>query len=186
MDRESSSCATFTPDCGASTSRMNENGSSSVKTLHSLHTPRTDSANQSAGRVSESFQMNPERIPSAIPCTASGPPRENEIKMETRKRKLSFCQSGPIPVINLEQEYSLQSEALEKESFQQGLADKVDANGVVFHDDQFFASLDLDAVEAQAALLLKHRSAQKQDMVPKSNLQNFDLQNYPSFDLGIW
>ncbi|KAF2317439.1 hypothetical protein GH714_022286 [Hevea brasiliensis] len=81
------------------------------------------------------------------------------------------------------------TDAGRKETFQQGPAENLDANAEVFHDDQFFEDLDLDAVEAQATLLLKHRSklsVQKQDVAPKSDAQNFDLQSSPSFDLGIW
>ncbi|CAK7344907.1 unnamed protein product [Dovyalis caffra] len=181
MVRESSSSATFTPDFGASTSRMNGSGSSSAKTLFSVRTPQTDSANQSAERDSGPIQINPEtRISAARPCTTSDSQRENETKSETRKRKLSFRQSSSIPILNLEREFSSQSEVQEKASFQQHLADKTDANGDIFYDDQFFATLDLDAVEEQATLLLKQRSelsVQKQDVILKSELQNLDLQN---------
>eukprot|EP00258_Populus_trichocarpa_P023752 XP_024439771.1 DEAD-box ATP-dependent RNA helicase FANCM isoform X5 [Populus trichocarpa] len=175
MARESSSSATFTPDYGASTSRMNGSGSSSVKT------PQTDSANQSAGRDLGPFQINQERFSAARPCTTTDFKRENETRSETRKGNFSFCQSS-IPVLNLEQKFSSQSEVPEKASFQQGPADEIDANEDIFYDD-FFATLDLDAVEAQATLLPKQRSdlsVQKQDVILKS-----DLQGSPSFDLGI-
>lgn len=175
MARESSSSATFTPDYGASTSRMNGSGSSSVKA------PQTDSATQSAGRDLGPFQINQERISAARPCTTTDFKRENETISETRKGNFSFCQSS-IPVLNLEQKFSSQSEIPEKASFQQGPADEIDANEDIFYDD-FFATLDLDAVEAQATLLPKQRSdlsVQKQDVILKS-----DLQSSPSFDLGI-
>lgn len=175
MARESSSSATFTPDYGASTSRMNGSGSSSVKT------PQTDSANQSAGRDLGPFQINQERISAARPCTTTDFKRKNETISETRKGNFSFCQSS-IPVLNLEHKFSSPSEVPEKASFQQGPAGEIDANEDIFYDD-FFATLDLDAVEAQATLLPKQRSdlsVQKQDVILKS-----DLQSSPSFDLGI-
>ncbi|XP_011001109.1 PREDICTED: putative ATP-dependent RNA helicase mfh2 [Populus euphratica] len=175
MARESSSSATFTPDHGASTSRMNGSGSSSVKT------PQTDSANQSAGRDLGPFQINQERISAARPCTTTDFERENETRSETRKGNFSFCQSS-IPVLNLEQKFSSQSEVPEKASFQQVPADEIDANEDMFYDD-FFATLDLDAVEAQATLLPNQRSdlsVQKQEVILKS-----DPQSSPSFDLGI-
>ncbi|KAG5233213.1 DEAD-box ATP-dependent RNA helicase FANCM [Salix suchowensis] len=181
MARESSSSATFTPDHGASTSRINGSGSSSVKT------PQTDSANQSAGRDIGPFQINQERISAARPCTTTDFQRENTTRSETRKGRFSFCQPS-IPALNLEQKLSSQSEVPQKASFQQGPADKTDANEDMFYDDHFFATLDLDAVEAQATLLLKQRSdlsVQKQDLILNSDLQNLDLQSSPSFDLGI-
>ncbi|KAF9670622.1 hypothetical protein SADUNF_Sadunf13G0088000 [Salix dunnii] len=181
MARESSSSATFTPDYGASTSKINGSGSSSVKT------PQTDSANQSAGRDIGPFQINQERISAARPCTTTDFQRENTTRSETRKGRFSFCQSS-IPVLNLEQKLSSQSEVPQKASFQQRPADKTDDNEDMFYDDHFFATLDLDAVEAQATLLLKRRSdssVQKQDLILKSDLQNLDLQSSPSFDLGI-
>ncbi|KAJ6764056.1 FANCONI ANEMIA GROUP M FANCM FAMILY MEMBER [Salix purpurea] len=181
MARESSSSATFTPDHGASTSRINGSGSSSVKT------PQTDSANQSAGRDIGPFQINQERISAARPCATTDFQRENTTRSETRKGRFSFCQPS-IPALNLEQKLSSQSEVPQKASFQQGPADKTDANEDMFYDDHFFATLDLDAVEAQATLLLKQRSdlsVQKQDLILNSDLQNLDLQSSPSFDLGI-
>ncbi|KAJ6360671.1 hypothetical protein OIU77_004646 [Salix suchowensis] len=162
-------------------SRINGSGSSSVKT------PQTDSANQSAGRDIGPFQINQERISAARPCTTTDFQRENTTRSETRKGRFSFCQPS-IPALNLEQKLSLQSEVPQKASFQQGPADKTDANEDMFYDDHFFATLDLDAVEAQATLLLKQRSdlsVQKQDLILNSDLQNLDLQSSPSFDLGI-
>ncbi|KAJ9167176.1 hypothetical protein P3X46_021846 [Hevea brasiliensis] len=188
IERESNSYITSTPDCGNSVSRRNESKSSSVKTLCSFQTPQPDSANDSARRDTDSF-CSTERMSAAMPGITSHSVNENERQLESRKRKLSFCQPGSIPVINLEQKFCLQSDAGRKETFQQGLAENLDANAEVFHDDQFFENLDLDAVEAQATLLLKHRSklsVQKQDVAPKSDAQNFDLQSSPSFDLGIW
>ncbi|KAJ6693634.1 hypothetical protein OIU85_004415 [Salix viminalis] len=151
MARESSSSATFTPDHGASTSRINGSGSSSVKT------PQTDSANQSAGRDIGPFQINQERISAARPCMTTDFQRENTTSSETRKGRFSFCQPS-IPALNLEQKLSSQTEVPQKASFQQGSADKTNANEDMFYDDHFFATLDLDAVEAQATLLLKQRS----------------------------
>ncbi|XP_015579449.2 DEAD-box ATP-dependent RNA helicase FANCM isoform X1 [Ricinus communis] len=187
MERESNSFVTRTPDSGTSISRMNESKSSSVKT-YSIQTPQTDSENKSVGKDSDFFPINTDRMSAAMPRVTTNSMQENETKLETRKRKLSFFQSGSIPAINLEQEFSLQPNAARKDTFLQDPVQNSDANGEIFHDDQFFANLDLDAVEAQATLLLKHRSelsVQKHDAVSVSSIQNFDLQNSPSFDLGI-
>ncbi|XP_065847940.1 DEAD-box ATP-dependent RNA helicase FANCM isoform X2 [Euphorbia lathyris] len=183
MERETHSYTTATPDCGTSTSK-----SSSAKTPHFLPTPQTKTGNKSAERNQDTLEMNMDRMSAARPCVTANFPSENETNLETRKRKLSFYKSENIPAINLEREFSLLLPGDEKESMQQCPTENCDANGEMFPDDQFFASIDLDAIEAQAAMLIRNRSelsAQKQDAVPNSNIQNFDLQNSPSFDLGI-
>ena len=115
--------------------------------------------------------------------------------MQSRKRKLSFFQLESIPTINLDQEFSFQSEVGVKESSKASLqpqVDKITANKNEFDDDdddQFYASLDLDAVEAQATLLLKNKSESsldKPEIIAQPNLQNGGIQGSPSFDLGIW
>ncbi|XVF30043.1 hypothetical protein REPUB_Repub16aG0023300 [Reevesia pubescens] len=87
----------------------------------------------------------------------------------TSKDNGSGCSSGKT--------LPSQSEVGGKESTQLPQVDKITANDD--DDDQFYASLDLDAVEAEATLLLKNKSE-------SSNIQNSGLQGSPSFDLGIW
>ncbi|XP_050233297.1 DEAD-box ATP-dependent RNA helicase FANCM isoform X2 [Mercurialis annua] len=176
--------STRTPESVASVTRTNESKSSSVKTSHSFQTPLIDSENKSAaGKDSNSVQMDSDRMSAAMP------PAENETKLEIRKRKLSFYQSGSIPTINLEREFSLQSNAVRKDASPRDPVQNFDANGEIFHDDQFFDNIDFDAVEAQATLLLKRRyelAVQKHDAISESSARNVDLPNSPSFDLGIW
>ncbi|GAV57775.1 Helicase_C domain-containing protein/ResIII domain-containing protein [Cephalotus follicularis] len=156
-----------------------------------VQTPQTESADCCAARNLESSYISKQRISlEAMPHPATELSTENETKIKSRKRKLSFHQSESIYAINLESEFLLESEHARKESFQQDQAYNTDANGDVLDDDQFYEGLDLDAVEAEATSLLKHRSemsTQKQDIIPQTDqLLNLGLQNSPSFDLGIW
>ncbi|KAG7985254.1 hypothetical protein I3843_03G016000 [Carya illinoinensis] len=172
MERQHNHFATFSPISVAPMSRIGENGSSSGKTLCSLRMPQTDSAIQLAGRNSESFQTS--RISSQVPCTTIVTIKEDQ-EMETRKRKLSLYQSESTPTINLETEFLLQSEAAGRESLH--CDTNGDANKDAFYDDQFYEDLDLDAVEAQATLLLKQKSELPHPKNPTPGS--------PSFDLGI-
>ncbi|KAE8022325.1 hypothetical protein FH972_008133 [Carpinus fangiana] len=186
MVRQHKCAATSSPNSVASMTKTCETASSSGKTLYSLQTPQTEFANQSAGRNSESFQMR--RLSSqVVPCTTSVSPRGNH-EMESRKRKLRFCQSESVPTINLEPEFVLQSEtAAARDSFQHGDTNS-DAKEDAFYDDQFYEGLDLDAVEAEATLLLKQKSemsVREQEIIPHLHPQNCTLLSSPSFDLGI-
>lgn len=102
---------------------------------------------------------------------------------------MSFYQPGLTPGVNLEKEFSFQSEAAlaTKESHQQDQANNsIDANGELLDDDKFYECLDLDAVEEQAVLLFKEKSeylTQKQN-TPR-NPGNEVHSPFPSFDLGI-
>lgn len=184
----------FSPDCVVFTSKDNGSACSSGKTFDSFMGPQPDCINQPARKNMGPFETE-ERISSgSMPCRTNDFAIVNE-SLQSRKRKLSFCQSGPIPAINLEQEFSLQSEVGGKESSkapQQPDVDEITANKhELDDDDQFYASLDLDAVEAQATLLLKNKSDSslaKQEIIAQSNLQkqNGGFQGSPSFDLGIW
>jgi Fanconi anemia group M protein len=182
MVRQHKCAATSSPNSVASMTKTCETASSSGKTLYSLQTPQTEFANQSAGRNSESFQMR-RLFSQVVPCTTSVSPRGNH-EMESRKRKLHFCRLESVPTINLEPEFLLQSEtAAARDSFQHG-----DTKEDAFYDDQFYEGLDLDAVEAQATLLLKQKSevsVREQEIIPQLHPQNCSLLSSPSFDLGI-
>ncbi|KAK9270011.1 hypothetical protein L1049_025584 [Liquidambar formosana] len=188
MGWQPDNCTNISPLSVAPITRITGTGSSPGKTTYSLQTPQSESENQCAGRNSLSYQLNPERISSeAMPCTKLLSPIENE-RMESRKRKLSFYQVGSVPAINLEREFSFQSEATGNESSMQGQAKKIEANGDVFYDDQFYEGLDLDAVEAQATMLLRYKSEssiQRPEIIPEPARQNLCLLGSPSFDLGI-
>ena len=153
--------------------RIAEIGSSLSKTTYPL--------DQSSERNMVSIEMNPKIISSeALPCTSFSP-RENERELESRKRKLCIYESRSIPAINLDRRFQL--EAASKESSLQHQAEKIETNGDVFYDDdQFYEGLDLDAVEAQATMLLRHKS---ELLTQKQDTQHQDLFGSPTFDLGI-
>lgn len=124
------------------------------------------------------------------PCTTTGPVRENESNTETQKRKFKIYQSRCMPCINLEQQFSFQSEPAGMDSSQQDQPNKIDivGNELDDDDDEFYERLDFDAVEEHAALLLKQREelrTQKQDTITGLKLQSPSIPESPSFDLGI-
>ncbi|EXB22639.1 Fanconi anemia group M protein [Morus notabilis] len=161
-----------TPNSMAPTPRTSERGSGSGKASFCLQTPLTDSTNQSKNsRDSKpSFRINHKT--EAVPCSATSVSSKCEGDNVSKKRKLSFCTSSSVPTINLEQEFQRECEMV---------CDNDD-------DDNFFDSIDLDAFEAQATLLLKQKSelltTQKQEVImpAKPESPGFD---FPSFDLGI-
>lgn len=101
-------------------------------------------------------------------------------KVGSRKRKLAVQEQGYLPAINLDREFSIYTEAGKEE----GGGGECD----LFLDDQFYEGIDLDEVEAQATLLLKHKSELSrpdQGNVPVEDAQKLDCLSSPSFDLGI-
>ncbi|KAK8657730.1 hypothetical protein V6N13_035954 [Hibiscus sabdariffa] len=126
-----------------------------------------------------------------MPCRTYDSAVENE-SLKSRKRMLSFFQLESIPTINLVQEFKSKVGGKEKSNVSQlPQMNNVTENDANFDDDQFYASLDLDAMEAQATILLKNKSEpplEKQEInaKPNPNLQNGGAQALPSFDLGIW
>ncbi|KAJ8774205.1 hypothetical protein K2173_009636 [Erythroxylum novogranatense] len=182
------SSAAFTPDCGTAASNLKQTGSSSAKSSYSLQAPQTEHPNHSAALISESFQLKSEKSSVAMITVIAGLQNEND-EADTRKRKFTNCQSGSIPATNLDHEFSLLLNATGTKILNEDAVNKSDADIEMFSDDQFFESLDLDAVEAQATSLLKHRSetsVQKSDIILKEKPESTDLENSPSFDLGIW
>ncbi|XP_024930384.2 DEAD-box ATP-dependent RNA helicase FANCM isoform X1 [Ziziphus jujuba] len=175
IPRLPSCSSTFSPDSVAPTTRTSDSGSISGKGVCFLQTPQADSTHQSISRHSKSIKINHDIIKNdieVVPSTAC-------IETESRKRKLSFCLSSSVPVINLEQKFQLQFED-EGRQLQQS-----EANSDILYDDKFYEDIDLDAIEAQATLLLKHKSEslQEQKIIPQP--QNPGLISSPSFDLGI-
>ncbi|KAH9692064.1 DEAD-box ATP-dependent RNA helicase FANCM [Citrus sinensis] len=178
---------TYSPDSATPMTRITGSGSSSGKTLISMQTPHSKSANRSTCRNSESIQTIQQQTTSAT-FTSTDLIRERERNLENRKRKLSYYHSGSTPAINLEPEFSFHSEDTGKNLCQQGQGDNIKANGETIDDDQFYENLDLDAVEEHAALLLKQKSefsVHEQEVIPQSQLQKLDIHCSPSFDLGI-
>ncbi|KAL5204525.1 hypothetical protein ABZP36_009396 [Zizania latifolia] len=76
---------------------------------------------------------------------------ESSTTLDCRKRKLSFQQAASIPVINLEPESAPQPSS----QLTTGVNNDFD-----WDDDDFFESLDLDAIEAQATELSRLKKAQ--------------------------
>ncbi|KAH9757851.1 DEAD-box ATP-dependent RNA helicase FANCM [Citrus sinensis] len=178
---------TYSPDSATPMTRITGSGSSSGKTLISMQTPHSKSANRSTCRNSESIQTIQQQTTSAT-FTSTDLIRERERNLENRKRKLSYYHSGSTPAINLEPKFSFHSEDTGKNLCQQGQGDNIKANGETIDDDQFYENLDLDAVEEHAALLLKQKSefsVREQEVIPQSQLQKHDIHCSPSFDLGI-
>lgn len=146
----------------ASITKSSETESSSGKTTLFLQTPQN------------------ERILSeVVPCSTNRAIAEAESRIErSRKRKLMFYQVKSLPAVNLEQEF------FHTDVQNQG---KVEATGDVFNDDDFYESLDLDAMEAQATMLLQSKSdlsVKKTDTVSGKTMPVLNLLGSPSFDLG--
>ncbi|XP_022152476.1 DEAD-box ATP-dependent RNA helicase FANCM [Momordica charantia] len=147
-----------------------ESENSSGKTLNIFHSTLKEHVNQS----SEYVKMNrsPEVVTSATGCCSRA------AEVESRKKILTFYASESVPKLSLEKLFEF--EVTGRESM-----NDVDLNGNVLNDDdEFYESLDLDAVEAQAKLFLEKKVELPQMMVPQKQ-KSFDLDTSPSFDLGI-
>ncbi|KAL6984536.1 hypothetical protein U1Q18_017913 [Sarracenia purpurea var. burkii] len=177
----------FSPNSVASKTGMSESGRSSGMVKHSLQTPETNP--EPPGKISGlSFQLKHERISTEqMPCTTNGIPREKENTMGSRKRKLNFYQVGSVPAINLDQEFLVHTKAASRETSVKDQAQKIETNGDVFDDDQFYDGLNLDEVEEQAAKLLRYKSQQSihQKMIADLTQPSLGVLGSPSFDLGI-
>lgn len=176
MPRKPVCSSTFSPDSVASITRTSDAGSISGKEAFSLQTPQTGSTDQSMTRHSKPLQTTNDE--EALPSTADVCCR-HEKDIESRKRKLSFCLSSSVPAINLEREFQFHFED-EVRHLQQN-----EANLDGLNDDTFYEDIDLDAVEAQATLLLKHKSESMQGKQIIPQPQDASLFSSPSFDLGI-
>uniref|UniRef100_A0A7N0TMJ9 Uncharacterized protein n=1 Tax=Kalanchoe fedtschenkoi TaxID=63787 RepID=A0A7N0TMJ9_KALFE len=127
----------------------------------------------------DSNQQNPKGILSSANLCSSSRPSEIDHWRRSQKRKLSSCRAKIIAPINLDKQFA-RSDAEGTESFLTGEGDKTEPHGDVFGDDDFFAGLDLDAVEAQATLFLKSK-AEKQT----HKQSTYNDPGSPTFDLGI-
>lgn len=173
----------YTPDSEVPTSRADESKSSSGTADH--HTPQTDP--KLITRNSSSFLQSINRIsPEAMPCSTTCSLRENSGNLEIRKRKLSYYQATSLPVLNLQNEFSRHSTAaggnlhLLEEAAENVVGDP-------FDDDLFYQSIDFDAVEQEAARMLRNKSQSLvQTTVTSIPITQIpDGGNAPSFDLGI-
>ncbi|KAK6116697.1 hypothetical protein DH2020_049579 [Rehmannia glutinosa] len=152
----------FSPDSVVQSSRMDGSGSSSG----AKHDDTPQTGLQSTARIS---QFACDEIPSEIV----------ETTLDSRKRKLSFYQAQSVPMVNLDKEFSVLSEAA-RGNFAE--------NGDIFEDDQFYEGIDLDAVEEEAAKLLRQKtecSTQKTATLSEPIRPNLGVMGSPSFDLGV-
>lgn len=171
------------PDSEVPASRVDESKSSSGTADY--HTPQTDP--KSTTRDSSCFQRSIDKIsPEAMPCSTTFSLRENDSNLGSRKRKLSYYQATSLPVLNLQNEFSRHSTAsggnlhLLEEAAQNVVGDP-------FDDDLFYESIDFDAVEEEAARMLRNKSeiVVQKTVTSRPITQIPDDGNAPSFDLGI-
>ncbi|KAF8026680.1 hypothetical protein BT93_F3222 [Corymbia citriodora subsp. variegata] len=167
--------------------RMSESTSTSGKSLHSLYAPRSKLKNQSEGESAESLLKCHERIPKRMPSAASMSTADGGSDVvEKLKRKSRVHDPDSVTAINLEREFLSQEDTGNEEPVHQNHANGVPADCDLFSDDHFYEGVDLDAVEAQATLLLQRSSEcskEKEEMIlPKPSA---DCVGSPSFDLGI-
>ncbi|XP_064995810.1 DEAD-box ATP-dependent RNA helicase FANCM-like isoform X2 [Musa acuminata AAA Group] len=172
-------------------SRATGSGScSSVKVHSSLQTPQNglQSSNHSSGRYSISCQADSKQGYLTTMCgQESSIQRESSSKLESRKRKLSFHNACSVPARNFQLESTVHSEPLGKE-FSHYQPGSTGIGNDVFCDDEFYQSIDLDAVEAQATELLRYKTRLHVDKPPATVLNipaEINEVNHPSFDLGL-
>ncbi|XP_038884537.1 DEAD-box ATP-dependent RNA helicase FANCM isoform X3 [Benincasa hispida] len=154
--------------------RVTESETSPGKTLNIFESTLTGNVNQSHILHSEHIKMNcsPEIVISATGVC----PRATEV--EIMNRNSTFCASESVPVLNLDKQFELVVAGRESIS-------DVDVNRNLFiDDDEFYEGIDLDAVEAEAKLLLEKKVELPQIMDTQQQ-QNLHLDTSPSFDLGI-
>ncbi|KAK4341008.1 hypothetical protein RND71_039509 [Anisodus tanguticus] len=173
----------YSPDSEVPTSRADESKSSSGTADH--HTPQTDP--KSVTRNNSSVQQSINRVsPEAMPYSTSCSLRENKGNLESRKRKLSYYQATSLPILNLQNEFTCHSEAA---GGNMHLLEEAAENvgGDPFDDDLFYQSIDFDAIEEEAARMLRNKS---QSLV-KNTVTSIPITHIPdgvdapSFDLGV-
>lgn len=150
---------------------MGESGSSSG----AKHDDTPQTGLQSTARNS---QLASDGIPSGL----------TETKLDSRKRKLSFHQVHSVPMVNLDKEFSLLSEAAHENSSMHIQVETTEESRDMFEDDQFYEGIDLDAVEEAATKLLRYKTecpTQKTAALSEPIQQNLGILGSPSFDLGV-
>ncbi|KAL7118213.1 hypothetical protein ACP275_03G121300 [Erythranthe tilingii] len=113
----------------------------------------------------------------------------SQFTLDSRKRKLSFHQTAQsVPVVNLNKEFLLLAEAACEKSSMQIQEERTEENIDIFEDDQFYEGIDLDAIEEEAAKLLRQKTeclTPKTATLPEPIEQNLAILGSPSFDLGF-
>ncbi|RWR86870.1 ATP-dependent DNA helicase mph1 isoform X1 [Cinnamomum micranthum f. kanehirae] len=147
-----------------------ECGSYSKMAQNSLQTPQSIfcSENQSTIRNSKSCQLDRKRALLSPVAETHDHSTEDESKMDSRKRKLSFLEIASVSVTSSRQEYLFISKDTGNASnVCQPECNKL--NSDMFDDDQFYQSIDLDAVEAQATESLKYKTSLSVGMSQREN-----------------
>ncbi|WOK97359.1 hypothetical protein Cni_G06067 [Canna indica] len=174
-------------------SKGTESGSYSSEKLHiSLQTPQNglESSNLFTDRYSVACQVDTKQGNVTTICgEGNNTQRETSSRLESRKRKLSFHNACSIPA-NLEPMNSLHSEELAEDLSNCGPGSMPLDNNLLC-DDDFYQSIDLDALEAQATEVLRYKSTLPVNETPApipsvAARINEDLHmDHPSFDLGL-
>lgn len=183
MGRPPISFMDVTPDSFVNRTQINHSGSSEG-TDHSLRTPQVGLYSESTSRNPASSPFNPEKNSATMFFKNNDTQKEDESILGSRKRKLSSCRVGLLPVQNLEGKFLLQSEAQDKDRSHPDCVSKDNPVTTELDDDQFYEGIDLDALEEQATVYLKSKS----NLSTQNQMKNPDPQNHaalPSFDLGI-
>ncbi|KZV33093.1 Fanconi anemia group M protein [Dorcoceras hygrometricum] len=111
---------------------------------------------------------------------------DNERRPDGRKRKLSFFLAQSVPMVNLDNKFSLLSDSIAKTSSRsleiQNMQEKIDD---VFEDDEFYEGIDLDAVEEEASKQLRECCIRNIALTNDATTLNLGIQASPSFDLGV-
>jgi len=158
---------------------------SSEKVCDNLQTPQNglQSGEQSCGRQSVSHQVDLDRT--ALVCENSA--KGSSAKLECRKRKLSFQYSTSFTAAKFPGEHVTELEPSGKLLQQKHPGNTGIGTNLLCDDDDFYQSLDLDAVEEQATKLLRHKSglADPNNSVQIKEDLDLDFLCSPSFDLGI-
>ncbi|KAH7681035.1 RNA helicase protein [Dioscorea alata] len=181
------------PPHGSVSPRTIESGSSSVKTMANvLETPQDSlrSANQSTGLNSVTCPSDSKRVLQISPHIEAGNSlRDTSDKVGSRKRKLTFQHAGSSPAAHLQHATSHPEHITESSNhYQAGNT----SNGNESCDDDFYKSVDLDAIEEQATKLLRYKaevSISQTQMAMGNQLVNTEntriISTPPTFDLGI-
>nr|XP_017237619.1 PREDICTED: Fanconi anemia group M protein homolog isoform X2 [Daucus carota subsp. sativus] len=190
MGRPPISFMDWSPDSLVNRTQINYSGRSEG-TDQSLQIPQACSYLESTGRNPASSRLKCEKNAESMSNKSRDTQKEVESIAGSRKRKLSPCQVGPLPVQNLDGKFLLQSEAQAKD--RSHWMNKDSPVTIEFDDDdQFYDGIDLDALEEQATKYLRSKS----NLSMQNQMKNLDPNNHadlreepsfdlPSFDLGI-
>lgn len=177
-------------------SRATESGShSSERILSTLQTPQNDTQSLIPFRGGYSVACWVDSKKNNLLTmreNGSSTQIETSSRLESRKRKLSFNNACSTPARNLRSNNNVHSEQSPKD-MNPGIRSRQVYNDL-YCDDEFYQSLDLDAVEAQATELLRYTSRLRIGETPAAVIDvpsginqdsHVDQFSYPSFDLGF-